>query len=67
MIIGLLPDGVTTETFLNNLAEAEFNLRDVSVIRREVKSYAASGDEGGPLKATTLDELADRLAQAGLA
>jgi hypothetical protein len=27
MIIGLLPDGVTTETFLNNLAEAEFNLR----------------------------------------
>jgi hypothetical protein len=62
MIIGLLLDVRTTETFLNNPAEAEFNLLDVSVIGRDVKSHAAGGDEGGPLKATTVDGLADRLA-----
>jgi len=66
MIIGLLPDARTAETFLNNLAEAEFDLHDVSVIGRDVTSHAAGGDEGGPLKATTVAGLADRLAQAGL-
>jgi hypothetical protein len=67
MIIGLLPDAVTTETFLNNLAEAEFNLQDVSVIGRDVKSHADGSAEDGPFKGTTMSELADRLAWAGLA
>jgi hypothetical protein len=67
MIIGLLPDVITTETFLNNLAEAEFNLQTVSVIRRDMESHAAGGAEAGPLQDTTLAELADRLTLAGLA
>jgi hypothetical protein len=67
MIIGLLPNVVTTETFLNNLAEAEFNLQDVSVIQRDMKSPAAGGAADGPLKGTPIAELADRLAQAGVA
>ena len=67
MIIGLLPDELTTETLLNNLAEAEFNLQDVSVIRRDHQSFAVESDTGGPLKGKPLVKLADRLAEAGLA
>ncbi len=66
MIIGLLPDAAATETLLNNLAEAEFDLRSVSVVMRDPKRRAALTHEAGPLQGIGVDELAHHLAQAGL-
>lgn len=66
MVIGLLPDAAATETLLNNLAEAEFNLADVSVVMRDVKQRTAIADDAGPLKGISWRELVNRLAEAGL-
>jgi hypothetical protein len=59
MVIGLLPDAAAAETLLNNLAEAEFNLADVSVLMRDAQQRAAIADDAGPLKGTDWRELAD--------
>ena len=66
MIMGLLPDAAATEMLLNNLAEAEFDLRTVSVIMRDAKQRAAIAKEGGPLKGIAVDDLAEHLTHAGL-
>ena len=67
MVIGLLPDAAAAETLLNNLAEAEFNLADVSVLMRDAQQRAAIADDAGPLKGTDWSELTDRLVTTGLA
>lgn len=67
MVIGLLTDAFAAETLLNNLAEAEFNPADVSVLMRDAQQRAAIADDAGPLKGTDWRELADRLAEIGLA
>ncbi len=66
MVIGLLPDAAAAETLLNNLAEAEFNLADVSVLMRDASQRAAIADDAGPLKGADWHELADRLVKTGL-
>ncbi len=66
MIIGLLPDAATTEILLNNLTEAEFDLRTVSVVMRDTSQRAALTKEAGPLKGISLNELAQHLIQLGL-
>ncbi len=65
MIVGLLPDAATTETLLNNLAEAEFDLHHVSVVMRDAKQRAAITAEAGPLQETGVDELTQHLIQVG--
>ncbi len=67
MVIGLLPNAAAAETLLNNLAEAEFNLADVSVLMRDAQQRAAIADDAGPLKGPDWRELANRLVKAGLA
>ncbi len=66
MVIGIIPDASTAEILLNNLSEAEFNLKDVSVIMRDVKQRNAISKDQGPLKGASYDQVAARLAQAGL-
>jgi hypothetical protein len=67
MVIGVLSDAAAAETLLNNLAEAEFNLADVSVLMRDEQRRAAIADDAGPLKGTDWREVTNRLAEAGLA
>ena len=66
MVIGVLPDAATAEALLNNLAEAEFNLADVSVLMRDEQQRAAIADDAGPLKGTHWREVAHHLTEAGL-
>jgi hypothetical protein len=66
MIIGVLPNAAAAETLLNNLAEAEFNLADVSVLMRDVTQRAAIAEDAGPLRGTDWRELPQRLIEAGL-
>ena len=65
MIVGLLSDAATTETLLNNLAEAEFDLHHVSVVMRDAKQRAAITEEAGPLQGTGVDGLTQHLTQVG--
>jgi len=66
MIVGILANVSTAETLLNNLAEADFDLSNVSVIMRDVKQRNAVAQDGGPLKGANLSNISDRLIQAGL-
>ena len=66
MVIGVLPDAAIAETLSNNLAEAEFNLADVSVLMRDEKQRAVIADDAGPLKGIHWRELAQHLTDAGL-
>ncbi len=67
MLVALMPDVAATETLLNNLAEAEFDLHTVSVVMREAKQRAAIAEDTGPLKGLAADRLAEHLTRAGLA
>ena len=66
MIVGILPDISTAEILLNNLAEADFDLSEVSVITQYLEQRRAIAPDGGPLKGADLSTLPDRLRQAGL-
>ncbi len=66
MIFGVLPDSATTETFLNNLSEADFHLADVSVVMRDLKTRDAIAKDAGPFKGVKPEQLTGRLAHAGL-
>lgn len=66
MLIAILPNSSTTETLLNNLSEADFDLAQVSVLMRDPKLRDAIAEDAGPFKGVVLKNLAVRLAQAGL-
>jgi hypothetical protein len=66
MFIAILPNTSSTETLLNNLSEADFDLKQVSVVMRDLKQRKAVAKDTGPLKGANLNNLAARLAQAGL-
>jgi hypothetical protein len=67
MVIGVLPDAAMIDTLLNNLAEADFDLDDVSVLMNDTVQRATIADDAGPLKGVALTGLADHLTRAGLA
>ncbi len=66
MILGVLSNISSTETLLNNLVEADFDLSNVSVVMRDLKQRNAIAQDSGPLKGTNLSNISDRLIQAGL-
>ena len=66
MLIAVLPNTSFTETLLNNLSEADFDLAQVSVVTRDPKVRDAMAEDAGPLKGANLNNLAAKLAQAGL-
>jgi len=66
MIIGILSGASAAESLLNNLAEVEFDLADVSAMMRDLKTRDASITDAGPLKGIQPDRLIDPLAKLGL-
>lgn len=66
MVIGILPNSSSIETLLNNLKEADFDLKNVSVIMADPKARNAVAKDAGPFKGISPDKLPARLAQAGL-
>jgi len=66
MLIAILPNSSNTETLLNNLSEADFDPAQVSVVMRDPRLRDAIAKDAGPLKGANLDNLASRLAGAGL-
>ncbi len=66
MVIGIIPNASSTETLLNNLSEADFDLKTVSVIMSDPKQQKAIAKDAGPLKGTTAAGLSARLTQLGV-
>lgn len=66
MLIAVIPSASTVETLLSNLSEADFDLRQVSVVMLDLKVRTAIAKDSGPLKGATLKNIASRLAKAGL-
>lgn len=66
ILIALLRDASTAETLLNNLAEAEFDLADVSLVMRDLKTRNALTGDAGPLKGLQPDGVIARLTTIGL-
>ena len=66
MILGIIPQTSNAESLLNNLSEADFKLKDVSIIMRDLKLRNAIASDSGPLKGVTVDTLSKRLAQSAM-
>ncbi len=66
MVIGIISKSSTAETLLNNLAEADFDLKDVSVVMKDMKTRNAIAKDAGPFKGLAVSDLNKRLAQVGL-
>ncbi len=66
MVIGIIPSTSSVETLLNNLSEADFDLKDVSVILKDQKLRNKIAQDAGPFKGATAATLAARLTKLGL-
>ncbi len=66
MILAVLENLSRTESLLNNLSEADFNLNDISVIYADIKQRNAVAKDVGPLKGAAPEKLAERLTKLGV-
>ena len=66
MILAILSDPSKAETLLNNLSEADFDLKDVSVLMKDVKLRNQIARDAGPLKGILPETLSESLAKAGV-
>ena len=67
MVIGIIADSSTAEGFLNNLSEADFKLKNVSVIMSDPKLRDAIAKDTGPFRGITVSTLPTKLAKIGIA
>ncbi len=65
MILAILSDTSKTESLLNNLSEADFNLDDVSVLMQDSALRDKIAQDTGPLKGLKPAQLPDALKKAG--
>jgi hypothetical protein len=65
MILAILPDTSKTESLLNNLSEADFNLDDVSVVMQDVALRDKIAKDAGPLKGMKPADVSSALKKAG--
>jgi hypothetical protein len=66
MIWAILPDVSSTETLLNNLSEADFNLDEISVMMQDISQRNAIAKDLGPLKGVDSKKLEKALIKLGL-
>ncbi len=65
MILAILPDTSKTESLLNNLSEADFNLDDVSVVMQDMDLRNKIAQDSGPLKGVDVARLESSLKRSG--
>jgi hypothetical protein len=66
MIWAILPDVSKTESLLNNLSEADFNLDDISVMIQDINLRNRIAKDLGPLRGVELKDLENTLTGFGL-
>ena len=65
MILAILPDASKAESLLNNLSEADFDIRNASVIMQDIATRDKIAKDAGPLKGAKPAQLSDALKKAG--
>lgn len=66
MIIGILTQVDDAEICLNNLAEADFQSSNISVVMKNPEEAKKISDTSGEFTGLSVDELIDRLIKLGL-
>jgi uncharacterized protein YajQ (UPF0234 family) len=66
MIIGIFTQVDDAEICLNNLAEADFQPQNISVVMKDPEEVEKISDTSGELNKLSVDELIDRLIKLGL-
>ncbi|HUX86445.1 MAG TPA: hypothetical protein VMW65_05540 [Chloroflexota bacterium] len=66
LVIGLLPSLDRASLCLTNLAEADFDAANISIVTESPDDAARIGNVGGPLAGANVENLAARLAGLGL-
>ncbi len=66
MILAILPDTSKTESLLNNLSEADFDLNDVSIILQDAGLRNKIAQDVGPLQGIEPAHVTDALRKAGV-
>jgi hypothetical protein len=66
MILAIVPDASRVEALLNNLSEADFSLKDVSVIMQDIATRNQIAKDTGPLRGAKPAQLSGALKQAGI-
>lgn len=66
MILAIVPDASRAESLLNSLSEADFDLKDVSVVMQDVKTRNTIAKDAGPLKGRQPADLASALQALGV-
>lgn len=66
LVFGIIPDINSIDTLLNNLNEAEFNIKDTSVMLTDNKKARAIHGDNGPMKDIASDGLQDKLKSLGI-
>jgi hypothetical protein len=66
LVIGILLQSAHAEMLLSNLAEADFDLKEVSVVMRDQKTRDAIAKDDGPFKGIAPSGLGDKLLRLGL-
>jgi hypothetical protein len=67
MILAIVPDSSKAESLLNNLSEADFDLKDVSVIMQDTVLRNKIAQDTGPLKGVLPAQLSSGLNKASIA
>lgn len=66
MIWAILPDTSSTETLLNNLSEADFDLNEISVMMQDMSQRNTIFKDLGPLQGVELNKIEKALIKLGL-
>ena len=66
MILAIFPDSSHIESLLNNLSEADFDLKDVSVVMQDAALGKKIAKDAGPLKGIQAARVSDALQGAGI-
>jgi hypothetical protein len=66
MILAILPDPSKAESLLNNLSEADFDPKDVSIIMKNTALKKKIAPDAGPLKGVMAAQLSGALQKAGI-
>lgn len=65
MVLALIPDSAV-DTFLNNMSEADFDQKYISVITKSPSNRSGLSSDQGPLQGDSMDGLLAKLKSFGL-
>lgn len=66
IVIGILPDSNTVQTALDNLAEADFDENDISIVMKDKKKASTIAKDAGPLEGSSIENIDRKLKDLGM-